>query len=83
MPMSCTFKLAAKSVAPSRNDEAGSDFCEQGDVLGATCGECGSAPVIYHGRGGQEPIAAAGTAQEETPWRAVQRAGWAALPEAA
>jgi hypothetical protein len=38
---------------------------------------------FFHGRGGHEPIAVAGTAQEATPWRAVQRAGWAALPEAA
>ena len=30
--------------------------------------------VFYHGRGGHEPVAAAGTAQETTPWRAVQRA---------
>jgi hypothetical protein len=26
-----------------------------------------------------EPIAAAGTAQEQTPWRAVQQAAWTAL----
>src|SRR5919106_3904178 len=32
--------------------------------------------VFFNGRGGHEPIAAAGTAQEATPWRAVQRAGW-------
>jgi hypothetical protein len=32
--------------------------------------------VFYHGRGGHEPIAPAGTAQEVTPWRAVQRAAW-------
>jgi len=31
--------------------------------------------VFFHGRGGHEAIAAAGTAQEATPWRAVQRAG--------
>jgi hypothetical protein len=35
--------------------------------------------VFFHGRGGHEPIAAAGTAQEATPWRAVQRAAWATL----
>jgi hypothetical protein len=35
--------------------------------------------VFYHGRGGHEPIAAAGTAQEGTPWRAVQRAAWEVL----
>jgi hypothetical protein len=29
MPMSCTLKLVAKSAAPVRNDEVGSDFCEQ------------------------------------------------------
>jgi hypothetical protein len=27
--------------------------------------------VFFHGRGGHEPIATAGTAQEGTPWRAV------------
>jgi hypothetical protein len=32
--------------------------------------------TFFHGRGGHEPIAAAGTAQEPTPWRAVQRAAW-------
>jgi hypothetical protein len=32
--------------------------------------------VFYSGRGGHEPVAAAGTAQEATPWRAVQRAAW-------
>jgi hypothetical protein len=32
--------------------------------------------VFFHGRGGHEPIAPAGTAQEATPWRAVQRAAW-------
>jgi hypothetical protein len=31
--------------------------------------------AFFQGRGGHEPIAAAGTAQEPTPWRAVQRAG--------
>jgi hypothetical protein len=35
--------------------------------------------VFFHGRGGHEPVAPAGTAQEPTPWRAVQRAAWAAL----
>jgi hypothetical protein len=35
--------------------------------------------VFYHGRGGHEPVAAAGTAQEPTPLRAVQRAGRAAV----
>jgi hypothetical protein len=35
--------------------------------------------AFFHGRGGHEPIAAAGTAQEATPWRAVQRAAWAAV----
>jgi hypothetical protein len=29
--------------------------------------------------GGHEPLAAEGTAQERTPWRAVQRAAWEAL----
>jgi len=32
--------------------------------------------VFYHGHGGHEPVAAAGTAQEATAWRAVQRAAW-------
>ncbi len=35
--------------------------------------------VFYHGRGGHEPVAAAGTAQEATPWRAVQRTRGQAL----
>jgi hypothetical protein len=35
--------------------------------------------VFFHGSGGHEPLAAEGTAQERTPWRAVQRAAWAAL----
>ena len=35
--------------------------------------------VFFHGRSGPEPIAAAGTAQDPTPWRAVQRAAWATL----
>jgi hypothetical protein len=39
----------------------------------------GRIAVFFHGRGGHEPIAAAGTAQEPTPWRAVQRAAWEAL----
>ena len=39
--------------------------------------------AFFHGRGGHEPIAAAGTAQEGTPWRAVQRAAWAAVKRAA
>ena len=34
--------------------------------------------VFFHGRGGHEPIAEAGTAQEPTPWRTVQRAAWEA-----
>jgi hypothetical protein len=38
-----------------------------------------SIAVFFHGRGGHEPIAAAGTAWEPTPWRAVQRAAWEAL----
>jgi hypothetical protein len=38
--------------------------------------------VFFRGRGGHEPIDAAGTAQEPTPWRAVQRAAWAALRQA-
>jgi hypothetical protein len=37
--------------------------------------------VFYTGRGGHEPVAAAGTAQEPTPWRAVQRAAWEVLNE--
>jgi hypothetical protein len=35
--------------------------------------------VFFHGRGGQKPLAAEGTAQERTPWRAVQRAAWEAI----
>jgi hypothetical protein len=35
--------------------------------------------VFHAGRGGREPVAPAGTAQESTPWRAVQRAAWAVL----
>jgi hypothetical protein len=35
--------------------------------------------VFYEGHGGYEQLAAAGTAQAQTPWRAVQRAAWAAL----
>jgi hypothetical protein len=35
--------------------------------------------VFFHGRGGHESIAPAGTAQEATPWRAVQRAALVTL----
>jgi hypothetical protein len=45
-------------------------------------GEHGSArwiAVFYRAGGGHEPVVAAGTAQEVTPWRAVQRAAWAAI----
>jgi hypothetical protein len=35
--------------------------------------------VFFHGSGGHEPLAAEGTAQKRTPWRAVQRAAWEAL----
>jgi hypothetical protein len=35
--------------------------------------------VFFHGRGGHEPVDAAGTVQEPTPWRAVQRAAWETL----
>jgi hypothetical protein len=35
--------------------------------------------VFYRGRGGHEPVTAAGTAQAATPWRAVQGAAWAAV----
>jgi hypothetical protein len=35
--------------------------------------------VFFRGSGGHEPLAAEGTAQERTPWRAVQRAAWAAV----
>jgi hypothetical protein len=38
--------------------------------------------VFFHGSGGQEPLAAEGAAQEPAPWRAVQRAAWAALAKA-
>jgi hypothetical protein len=38
--------------------------------------------VFFHGRGEHEPVAPAGTAQEPTPWREVQRAAWAALSTA-
>jgi hypothetical protein len=34
--------------------------------------------VFYSGRGGHQPVTAAGSAQEATPWLAVQRAAWAA-----
>jgi hypothetical protein len=32
--------------------------------------------VFYRPCGGHEPVVAAATAQEATPWRAVQRAAW-------
>jgi hypothetical protein len=35
--------------------------------------------VFYIGHGGHQPVAAAGTAQAATPWRAVQRAAWAVV----
>ena len=35
--------------------------------------------VFYLGYGGEQPLEAAGTAQEATPWRATQRAAWDAL----
>jgi hypothetical protein len=35
--------------------------------------------VFYEGGGGQQPVTAAGVAQEATPWRAVQSAAWATL----
>jgi hypothetical protein len=35
--------------------------------------------VFFPGRGGHEPVAPAGTAQEQTPWRAVQRAALVTL----
>jgi hypothetical protein len=35
--------------------------------------------VFYEGHGGYETLRAAGTAQEPTPWCAVQRAAWEAL----
>jgi hypothetical protein len=35
--------------------------------------------VFYAGHRGHEPVAAAGTMQAATPWRAVQRAAWDAL----
>ena len=38
--------------------------------------------VLFYGRGGHEPVAAAGSAWEPTPWRAVQRAAWAAMTAA-
>jgi hypothetical protein len=37
--------------------------------------------VFFSGHGGHDLVAPAGTAQESTPWRAVQRAAWAALLE--
>jgi hypothetical protein len=45
-------------------------------------GEHGTArwiAVFYRAGGGHEPVVAAGTAQESTAWRAVQRAAWAVL----
>jgi hypothetical protein len=38
--------------------------------------------VFYQGGGGHQPIEAAGTAQEATAWRAVQRAAWKTLERA-
>jgi hypothetical protein len=38
--------------------------------------------VFFRGRGGHESIAPARTAQEATPWRAVQLAAWAVLGKA-
>jgi hypothetical protein len=38
--------------------------------------------VFYSGRDGHEPVTAAGTARAQTPWRAVQRAAWAAVGKA-
>ena len=35
--------------------------------------------VFYRAGGGHEPVVAAGTAQEATAWRAVQRAAWAVV----
>ena len=35
--------------------------------------------VFFRGSGGQEGLTAEGTAQEPTPWRAVQRAAWEAI----
>jgi len=35
--------------------------------------------VFYQGGGGHQPIEAAGTAQEATPWGAVQKAAWETL----
>jgi hypothetical protein len=45
-------------------------------------GEHGAArwiAVFYRPGRGHEPVMAAGTAQEPTPWRAVQRAAWVAV----
>jgi hypothetical protein len=39
--------------------------------------------IFYRGGGGHQPIEPAGTAQEATPWRAVQRAAWAAASRSA
>jgi hypothetical protein len=35
--------------------------------------------VFYRGGGGHQPVEATATAQEPTPWRAVQRAAWETL----
>jgi hypothetical protein len=35
--------------------------------------------VFFRGSGGHEPLAAEGTAQERTPWLAIQRAAWEAV----
>jgi hypothetical protein len=35
--------------------------------------------VFYSGHGGHHEVTAAGTAQEPTPWRAVQRTAWKAM----
>jgi hypothetical protein len=35
--------------------------------------------VFFHGSGGHEPLAVESTAQERTPWSAVQRAAWEAI----
>jgi hypothetical protein len=39
--------------------------------------------VFFHGSGGQVRLAAEGTAQERTAWRAVQRAAWETLNKTA
>jgi hypothetical protein len=38
--------------------------------------------VFFYGGGGHALVAPAGTAQEPTPWRAVQRAAWQAMGRA-